>query len=321
MTQSGTEPLRWLLLIHQLPTQPLYLRARIHRLLDQAGGIALKGSVYALPHRSQCRKALERIAKEATEGGGHAYVCQARFLDPGTDELLVERSRSARDEDYRSLARILRELDGTPDPEPITRARQKFQNVEKIDFFEAPGRQRVEPLLARLEQRGRKPPIRRRGGTSDLIGRVWVTRRGVQIDRIASAWLIRRYIDPGATFRFIDPTEERSPKELRFDMVGGDYTHEEDRCTFETLLRRTTLSDPALIGVAEIVHDIDIKDAKFSRPEARGIEQLLIGMLVDSPTDQVRLERGFVLFDDLYRSFTRSTARLPERRQPNAKSR
>jgi hypothetical protein len=135
------------------------------------------------------------------------------------------------------------------------------------------------------------------------VGRVWATRRGVQIDRIASAWLIRRFIDPNARFRFVDAADARDPKELRFDMVGGDFTHEEDRCTFETLVRRIALDEPALASVAEVVHDIDIKDRKFGRPDALGVQQVVLGIVLDSANDEERLQRGFALFDNLYASF------------------
>src|SRR4051812_29391890 len=75
-------------------------------------------------------------------------------------------------------------------------------------------------------------------------GRTWVTREGIKVDRIASAWLIRRFIDPDATFRFVPARGHRAvPGELRFDMFGGEYTHEDDRCTFETLLFRFGLKD------------------------------------------------------------------------------
>jgi hypothetical protein len=136
-----------------------------------------------------------------------------------------------------------------------------------------------------------------------------VTRRGIQIDRIASAWLIRRFIDPKARFRFVDPHEEPPrPDELRFDIVGGDFTHEGDRCTFEALVRRAGLKNAALSRVAEIVHDIDIKDGKFERPEAPGVERLLQGILATHAEDEERLARGFALLDDLYGSFRKGSA-------------
>ncbi len=86
-------------------------------------------------------------------------------------------------------------------------------------------------------------------------------------------------------------------------MTGGDYTHVGDRCTFETLTAAFAVRDRAVQRIAEIVHDIDLKDEKFGRPEAAGIRQLLEGILRAYPKDEQRLERGFALFDDLYRSF------------------
>ena len=158
--------------------------------------------------------------------------------------------------------------------------------------------------LTDLERRARPAGGAAKPRPRGISGRTWVTRRGVKVDRIASAWLIRRFVDAKARFRFVDPKAvEPRPDELRFDMVGGDFTHEGDRCTFETLLDRTRVRDPALRKIAEIVHDIDVKDGKFARPEAAGIEQVLSGLLKSTAEDEARLQRGFALFDELYESF------------------
>ena len=125
-----------------------------------------------------------------------------------------------------------------------------------------------------------------------LRGRVWVTRRGVYVDRIASAWLIRRFIDPDARFKFVPAKGyEPAPGELRFDMYEGEFTHEGDRCTFEVLLSRAGLDDPALAAIGEIVHDIDLKDAKFGRPEATGIAHLIEGVGRTARFDPNRTKR------------------------------
>jgi hypothetical protein len=152
-----------------------------------------------------------------------------------------------------------------------------------------------ERLASQLESRG----------DPSLMGRVWTTRRGVQVDRIASAWLIRRFLDPRARFRFVDPGAQREPGELRFDMPGGDFTHEGDDCTFETLLRRVASPQRALREIAEVVHAIDIKDDKFDRPEAPGIERVIQGIVLESAADEERLRRGSALFDGLYASYGR----------------
>lgn len=304
MVEFKRGPSSWLLLIHSVPAEPLYLRAKVRRLLDHAGAVPLKKAVYALPPLEASRAAFEEIAREATAGGGHGYVAECTFLDRRTDDLLIESSRTARSADYADLAARLRVLEGRGSHEAVALARRRFEAVRRIDFFEAPGRRRAEALLSRLESRSK--PGASAGvehGRSELVGRVWATRRGVQIDRIASAWLIRRFIDPDAEFRFIDPKEERRDDELRFDTVGGDFTHEGDGCTFETLVRTLNDPDPALRQVAEIVHDVDIKDGKFGRAAAPGIQQIVLGIVLHSADDEERLRRGFALFDDLYASF------------------
>jgi hypothetical protein len=139
-------------------------------------------------------------------------------------------------------------------------------------------------------------------------GRVWVTRQDVHVDRIASAWLIRRFIDPKARFKFVASRGYTPRKsELRFDMYEGEFTHEGGDCTFEVLLRRFGLDDPALVALGEMVHDIDCKDGKFSRAETAGLRRLVQGVVAASAQDAVRLEQGGLILDSLY-------AGLPRRR-------
>jgi hypothetical protein len=310
---NGAGRLPWYLLIHQLPPEPLYLRAKIRQRLARVGAVALKNAVYVLPRREECLEDFQWIAEEAIAGGGEAYACEAEFLEGHTERALVDQFRAERDADYETLAESLELWSGSarraPAPEDlparVARARKRFEEIVRIDFFGAPARRKVEKLLRGLETTGRRrrpgPPAR--PGRGALVGRTWATRRGLHIDRIASAWLIRRFLDPKARFRFIDPKEPPRKGELRFDMVGGDFSHEGDRCTFETLLARTGLADRPLAEIGEIVHDIDLKDEKFGRIEAPGIERLVTGLLLANPEDEARLERGLVLFDELYQSF------------------
>ena len=139
-----------------------------------------------------------------------------------------------------------------------------------------------------------------------MRGRTWVTRTGIFVDRIASAWLIRRFIDPEARFKFVPPQGYRpKPGELRFDMFEAEFTHEGNRCTFEVLLERFHLDDPALGVLAEIVHDIDLKDDKFGRDEAPGVAAVVFGIVAAHDDDATRLDRGGALFDDLYAQLRR----------------
>src|SRR5207253_1120682 len=101
-------------------------------------------------------------------------------------------------------------------------------------------------------------------------GATWVTRTGVHVDRIASAWLIRRFIDPRAKLKFVAVSGTGyQPKkgEQRFDMYAAEHTHVGELCTFEVLLERFGVGDVGLQIIAEIVHDIDLKDSKFGREE------------------------------------------------------
>jgi hypothetical protein len=88
-------------------------------------------------------------------------------------------------------------------------------------------------------------------------------------------------------------------------MYEGEYTHEGDHCTFEVLLARAGLDDPALRAIAEVVHDIDLKDGKFGREEAAGIARVVDGIAAGNKEDERRLERGAAVLDDLYEVFRR----------------
>jgi hypothetical protein len=322
---------RWYLLIHQLPPKPLYLRARIRQRLARVGAIALKNSVYVLPHSEVSLEDFQWIAEEAVAGGGEAFLCEADFFGRPSGEEIEARFRRERAADYDRLAAEARELlrltgrrGAAVASEAdlalrFSRLQKRLGEVAAIDFFAAPERAKVEALLGQAEAclragQAPAPAASLPAEHADLAGRTWVTRKGIHIDRIASAWLVRRFVDPAARFRFVDSqSPEAAPGEIRFDTVGGDFTHEGDRCTFETLVARLGLADPALAQIAEIVHDIDLKDGRYGRPDAAGISQLLTGLVLAHPDDFERLDRGFALLDDLYGSFrpAGSAADLP----------
>jgi hypothetical protein len=91
--------------------------------------------------------------------------------------------------------------------------------------------------------------------------------------------------------------------ELRFDLFNGEFTHEGDMCSFEVILNRLAMDDPALQAIAEIVHDIDLKDSKFGRQQTAGIAHVIAGICVSQKDDLSRFERGASLFDDTYEYF------------------
>ncbi|HEX6050952.1 MAG TPA: chromate resistance protein ChrB domain-containing protein [Gemmatimonadaceae bacterium] len=313
---------RWLLLIHQIPPKPDYLRVKIGRRLQRVGAVPVKNSVYVLPDNEQAHEDFQWIRTEIVDGGGDASICRADFVDGLTSEQLRDAFRRARGADYTEVAEAARELTasarrldagdrlsrGARLDEELARLRKRVAAIAAIDYFDAPERASTEHVLdateAELHPRP-APAARSRGEGTAYRGRTWVTRAGIFVDRMASAWLIRRFIDPEARFRFVRASDEpATPDELRFDMFEGEFTHEGDRCTFETLLERFSLDDGALRAIAEVVHDIDLKDAKFERDDAAGIERVLTGIAAAHPDDAARLERGCQLFDELYAVFS-----------------
>jgi hypothetical protein len=309
------------LLIHQLPPQPAYFRVKIWRRLQAMGAVAVKGAMYALPSDEQTQEDFRWLVQEIAAGGGEAALCEARFIDGLSDQQVRALFDAARDADYDALAKQAGALadDFAAQPEKLAESRRQLARLRRqltqivaIDFFGANGRQAAEAALAALEARLAQPEFDGRaeesmideGGLRGLHGRTWVTREGVHVDRIASAWLIRKFIDPEASFKFV-PSKGYAPQEgeLRFDMFQAEFTHEGDRCTFEVLCERAGLDDPALGILGEIVHDIDLKDAKFGREETAGIAGLIQGIVLAHQGDEQRLARGAAIFDDLYRHF------------------
>jgi hypothetical protein len=310
---------RWLLLIHQIPPRPSYLRVKVGRRLQGLGAVAVKNSVYVLPRSEEAFEDFQWVRREIVDGGGDASVCEARFVEGLSDAGVEALFNVARDADYAGLAHETRRLQTalTRRKRPhddkgranaaLLRLRKRLSEVAAIDFFGAPGREAVEGLVTAVEARLRPvaavaatPVV----GATNVRGRTWVTRTGVHIDRIASAWLIRRFLDPEARFKFV-PGQDYVPEsgELRFDMFEAEFTHEGERCTFEVLVQRFRPDDPALGQIAEIVHDIDLKDARFARPEAVGVDRLIVGIAMRHPSDDRRLVDGGAVFEALYEYF------------------
>jgi hypothetical protein len=129
----------------------------------------------------------------------------------------------------------------------------------------------------------------------------FVTRAKVHVDRIATAWAIRRFVDPDAAFEFID--RNRDPTELAaipFDMRGVELGHHGGKCTFEVLLEKYELRDPALRCMGEIIRAIDVRLDDDSPPALVELAAAFDKIRDSAISDDERLIQGGLLCEELY---------------------
>src|SRR5205807_2598108 len=348
MAMNSAQKLEWILLIHQLPPKPTNLRVRIWRKLQKLGAVAIKNSVYVLPANEKTHEDFQWLKQEIESAGGEATVFQAASVEGATDDEIIAAFRKARDEEF---AAVTAELDGltgairgqtrgkhlsagrlAAHDSEIDKLHAELERISVIDFFNAGGRQ---PALAAYERcqkaiRAAHGPASKatrsitKSGTLDLTnyqGRRWMTRRNLHIDRLASAWLIKQFIDKRPRFYFVAEGETVEGA-IPFDMYGAEFTHHGEDCTFETMLKRFGLSDSkGLREIAEIVHDIDLKDDKFHRLEAAGLNAVVNALSAVLRNDRKLLQQCTAIFDGLYSLLGESTqkekAKRNVRRRPS----
>jgi len=308
-----------LLLIVSLPPNPSSLRVRVWRRLRGLGAVALKRTVYLLPDTPDHYEHFQWLSQEIQREGGEALLVRVDQIENMSASDVIRLFHEARDPDYRELAgryrRLLHRLErksaakSAQVHQDLAQLQKHFERVRELDFFEAPGSAEVERLREAIDMRRRpsEDPRRREKPALDLRalrGRRWVTRPRPHVDRIASAWLIKRFIDPDATFVFAEP-REHGPDAIPFDTPGAELSHDGNDCTFETLIRRAGLRDRRLARLAEIVHEADLRDGKFPRDEARGIDLAIRGLLAAHPDDHEVLTHGLALSEGLYAGASR----------------
>jgi hypothetical protein len=331
----------WLLLVYQLPSRPSNARVKTWRRLQKLGARAIRNSAYVLPNSAQAREDFEWLKTEIISMKGQADVFTANTVDTlSSDDIIANFSRERR-RDFEAIRRgAAKLLDragrgrkyGGPLRLRLARAaralRDRWGEVVAVDFFGAPGRDEAAAALDQIDRAlsgaMRRPSAPAQEGGTRLVekfrDRTWITRPRPGIDRMSSAWLIRRFIDPRARFRFSEKPD-KSAASVPFDMFGVEFSHQGNCCTFETLAWRFGISSPAVKWLGRIVHDIDLKDARYLEDEAPAVGRLVDGLRRVYSDDHELLERGIAMFEALYRSFdehAKSPAR-PRRRLVRSK--
>ena len=304
----------WLVLMVSLPPHPSSLRVRVWRKLRALGAVPLRKSVYLLPPTPDNFERFQWLSQEVQKDGGEATFLSVDNIENMKRSEVIRLFQQLRDQDYRVLVeryrKMARGLDRKTPPhstkrrnEELARLTRELERLREIDFFDAPGYHEAKRLQETIEMRLHPRQAASATGADlpmdSLKGRRWVTRPRPHVDRIGSAWLIKRFIDPEAEFVFA-PSKEFPPDAIPFDAAGVEFGHQGEDCTFETLVRRLGQRDRRLTHLAEIVHEVDLRDQKFPRDEARGVDLAIRGLLATFKDDQEVLVHGMILFDGLY---------------------
>ncbi|HYL97354.1 MAG TPA: chromate resistance protein ChrB domain-containing protein [Blastocatellia bacterium] len=322
----------WILLVHQLPAKPTSLRVRVWRQLQKLGAVLVKNSVYVLPFNDKTHEDFQWLKQEIESAGGEAAIFRADAVEGATREEIVAVFVKAREDEYANIRVEVEGLTGAIREQKrrghlsearigayeseLDRFSRELERVAATDFFQAPGRAATMSVYERCREllrltRGKREQGSKSGSVekdrqdfAQYQGRRWATRPSLFVDRLASIWLIKRFIDKRARFYFVPDTSAAGDR-ISFDMYGADFSHQGEDCTFETMIKRFGLTaDPGLQAIAEIVHDIDLKDNKFGRSEAAGLGATIRGLADLLKNDRKLVSQCSPLFDGLYHLFS-----------------
>jgi hypothetical protein len=299
----------WLLLLYGLPTRHSAQRVCLWRRLKKFGALQLKTSAYVLPDEPAHFERFQWLAKQVRDGGGEATLIRVCEIEGLAGEAIQRMFNDARADDYRGLMKSLARLvEGNRRRRQesfradLDRLARRFNEIRAIDYFDSPAAHDAEMLLRRAEGLG--GPRRAAPPSLDpkrFVGRAWITRPRPEIDRVGSAWLIRKFIDPKARFLFGVKPSARS-EAIPYDLSDVEFSHQGEDCTYETMLKRFDIRDPAARQIGEMIHDADLEDGRFRRYECLGLDRLFKGWARLGLSDGQILAKGFECFDALYAS-------------------
>lgn len=310
--------MKWVVFSYSLPSKSSSSpRVALWRRLRRLGAVSPTGGTHILPARAECVEGFQWLAQEIRKSQGQALMMHVEQFDGVSDPELINLFRSARQEDYEEIATQAAELekiiaeDGEGDwhskgRDLLARLQRLLADVKRVDYFDCPEGNAVEAQLARIARALAPEPGLAYGIPPATIAayknRIWVTRPRPHVDRMACAWLIRHFIDSDAVIRY---SQQPEPGEVTFDMKDAEFGHSGNLCSFDTMIRAFNLVSPGLSALAEIVHEIDLRDARYLRPETAGIEAILKGWSLLDVSDTELEARGVALFSGLFESLNR----------------
>jgi hypothetical protein len=304
-------------LVLSLPTRDSTLRMRVWRALKETGCGVLRDGVYVLPAGSAGTPLLGAMESEIRSAGGFAMALE---LKPKTAAQLGHvRKLFDRSADYGALVEKIRSAKASlPRLGPrkgqtiVHRLQRSFDKLSDIDFFPGEANSQAAEAISGLKQslqelysHGEPRPSRKRVRRLERTRyqkRVWATRKDPWVDRLASAWLIKRFIDREAKFVWIDRPRERPGKAIGFDFDGAEFTHANNRVTFEVLVSSFGLDhDAALVAIGAAVHYLDIGGIPVS--DAKGLETVFRGIKEKARSDDELLSEAMRILDLFYSAY------------------
>jgi hypothetical protein len=308
--------MRWLALLMSLPPTPTRHRVGVWRKLQRMGAIRLRGAAWLLPETAETTELFQWLVQEIQSFRGEATLLRVDRIETMAEDEVRTLFHRARATEYQAVVHGCREVTAQIDrlkvahrgSVPQVRARldglkRELDRIQTIDYLESPAGQRTkaawEATAKRLRTLDRPTGSRTHRGSVPAPGSTWITRPRPHIDRIASAWLLKRFCDPTAKFGFADAADA-ARKGIPFDILGAEFGHHGEDCTFETLVRRFGIKDRRVKLIAEIVHEADLHDGKFNRQESMGVSLAIKGLAAATKDDHELLERGMAIFDGLY---------------------
>src|SRR3954469_5150326 len=285
------------------------MRMRAWRALKESGCAVLRDGLYLLPSGADKAGVLKQLETEIRESGGFAMTVELKAADAKHQgELRALFDRSA------AYGELVREAASAKTASALSRLQRAYDRLASIDFFPGQAKLQAAKALASLRitlDSGGEPRAsgrrlhRVRAGAYQ--GRVWATRKNPWVDRLASAWLIKRFIDRKARFLWLERPRQRPRRAVGFDFDGAEFTHVENRVTFEVLLAAFGLEKDAALGaIAAAVHYLDIGGIPIA--DAKGLETLLKGARDKAENDDSLLAEAMRVFDLFYSAYRLSGA-------------
>ena len=142
----------------------------------------------------------------------------------------------------------------------------------------------------------------------------WITRRNANVDRVACPWLVKRFVDADAEFLYV-PTEDvmataQRENAIPYDVKDVELGHVDGRCSFESIILKYGVKDPALDRLAQIVHGADVSADRAISPEAAGLYAIAHGFaLLHGEDDYRKIELETPMYDALYAWCQKEVAR------------